>query len=488
MLDRLGDPSTDNVIVLHGAPGVGKSELAREFARRHRSRYPGGTFTIDAASEAATIDLARIGHTFLDLNFPPDLRIEDQCLRTLCALGAAPSLLIFDNVRSVDDARSMMPPAGMPCHVLVTTVLDRWDAAWQALTVDPLSNEASLQLVEGIAGRRLTDRHGQKLATLAGGLPVQLVPASATLAYEARRGRENAIASTLAQESSRSFQGVYAMLEPPARLLLHSASRLNSQRIIRDELSKHLVEAVGWSATEFQGHLDACLDVHVIEGVTELRIHRLFVAFLFKIGLSGEIAQSFVRVVEAQARCLVDIAANIVAAPNRADLAATLMTYPITLAGWMDEGGEILLEKGEVVGEALAEIGQFTDARPWLERAVTAKQKGDVHGRVDHQSLSSCLHGVGYCLVSTGQFADARPWFERAVAAAEKGDVHGRVDHQSLGLSLHQVGDCLSSTGQFADARPWFERAVAAKKKGDIHGRVDHQSLALTLRAIQDLE
>jgi hypothetical protein len=110
MRDRLGDPSTDNVIVLHGTPGVGKSELAREFARRHRSRYPGGTFTIDAGSEAAEIDLARIGQTFLDLNFPPDLRIEDQRLRTLCALGAASSLLIFDNVRSVDDARSMMPP------------------------------------------------------------------------------------------------------------------------------------------------------------------------------------------------------------------------------------------------------------------------------------------------------------------------------------------------------------------------------------------
>jgi hypothetical protein len=47
------------------------------------------------------------------------------------------------------------------------------------------------------------------------------------------------------------------------------------------------------------------------------------------------------------------------------------------------------------------------------------------------------------------------------VAAKAKGDVHGRLDHASLGSSLHQVGYCLSSLGRFEDARAWFERAAA---------------------------
>ena len=159
-----------------------------------------------------------------------------------------------------------------------------------------------------------------------------------------------------------------------------------------------------------------------------------------------------------------------------------------------------------------------------------AKEKGDVHGRVDSRTwASACILWVIACR-SQGEFAAAQPWFERAVATTEQGDVHGRVDHASLGVSLHQVGYCLSSQGQFVAAQPgssalsrprsrvtftaasitrpwhqpapggilpgepgsvrggaaWFERAVAAKEQGDIHGRVDHASLGRSLHKVGD--
>ena len=96
------------------------------------------------------------------------------------------------------------------------------------------------------------------------------------------------------------------------------------------------------------------------------------------------------------------------------------------------------------------------------------------------RSSARSLHQVGVCLSRTGKFADAQPWYERAVTEKEKGDVHGRIDHASLGSSLHQLGVCLSRTSKFAEAQPWFERAVADKEQGDAHGRIDHESLGLT--------
>ena len=48
-----------------------------------------------------------------------------------------------------------------------------------------------------------------------------------------------------------------------------------------------------------------------------------------------------------------------------------------------------------------------------------------MHGRIDDESLGMSLHKLGDCLSSAGQYAEARPWYERAVAEKEKGDVYG---------------------------------------------------------------
>ena len=69
------------------------------------------------------------------------------------------------------------------------------------------------------------------------------------------------------------------------------------------------------------------------------------------------------------------------------------------------------------------------------------------------------LHLVGDCYARQGQHTEALPWFERAVAAKEKGDVHGRVDPASLGTSIHLVGLCYTCMGKFEEARLWVERA-----------------------------
>ena len=205
----LGDPSRDAVVVLRGPAGVGKSELAQEYARRHQDAYPGGTFFFDGGGPLLATGLAKLGQiAFAD--FPAHLTLEDQGLWTLQALGAAPTLLIYDNVQSEAAVLPWLPPAGLPCHVVMTTLLDRWDASWSAIDVKPLSRQASIDLIAFFAGQALADLHGARLFEIADGLPVQLVPASAALGLASRRGDVDAASLALPTPQARgSFGGAY---------------------------------------------------------------------------------------------------------------------------------------------------------------------------------------------------------------------------------------------------------------------------------------
>ncbi|MBI3682149.1 MAG: ATP-binding protein, partial [Acidobacteria bacterium] len=247
----LGSPSREAVLVLHGAAGVGKSELAREFARRRRQHYPGGTFFANASPGALAIDFAAIGKNNLQLRFPPDLPVPDQAQQTFYSLGTASVLLIYDNVVSVESIRPWLPAAGMACHVLITTLLDQWDA-WPSHQVKALSDDDSLQLIEELSDAVVARRFGSELARFAAGLPVEICPMAVFLAKLHRRGRLDSARLFLVPEAEGSFRAAYELLETPARLLLHAAAFLEPEPIPRDELFQHLESAAGWSKEDMR--------------------------------------------------------------------------------------------------------------------------------------------------------------------------------------------------------------------------------------------
>src|SRR6266481_3905220 len=484
ILKLFGNPDKESVLVLHGLPGAGKSEVAREFARRQKERYPGGTFILDASNDALALEFARIGRTILNLTFPAGLSLPEQGERTFFSLSHAPVLLIYDNLTSLDSVRKWLPPSGMPCHVLITSINGNGDAGWAFREIKPLSESDSLKLNEQLGGAEVAQRYGKALAKMAAGLPVQICSTALTLGYEQRRGRLDSAELDISPETNNSFHLVYERLEEPVRLLLHGAAFLNHQRIPRDQLALHLLEPLSWSEAQFQEMLDICLDLHLLEGNQELKMHQLFAAFLMTETQEADAVQHLLNIRTVQRAKFLRLAQELSENPARSDTATSFLVFPQNPEAWHIAGAGVSAENGRTVGRALYEIGRFTEARPWFERAVLEIEKGDVHGRVDHASLGVSLHQVGYCLSQTGKYEEGRSWYERAVTEVEKGDVQGRVDHESLGNSLHQVGYCLSQTGKYEEARSWFERAVTEKEKGDVQGRVNHTNLGNSLNQV----
>ena len=455
--ETLDDPQRPSVVALHGTPGVGKTELAHEYARRHAGRYPAGCFTLDAGGDTP-VKLAEIGR----LIFGPEpfrgLSMVDQCKAAFYRLTRSAVLLVYDNVRSAEAIRPWLPPHGTPCHVIMTSVLDPWDGLCPAFAVELLDRDDSVALVASIAGEDACREDDLPLVDWAGGLPVQLVPAA--LKRARRRGRAGAAKLRLEPETQNSFRPVYELLPPDSRLILQTAALRNGMALMAEDLRQDMADATGWDKDSFDRHLDACLDLHLLEsGGETLRMHQLIAHFLREQPAPDGHGETLARIRQTQWRRLVDSAKAFATAPNRMELAAGMLGFLTDPALWDGCGVTGSALDYRTVCRAFSETGQFGTAQLWAERSVHAVEQEATEKGIDHQSLSLSLHWVGYCLHRQGRFADAQPWFEKAVDAARKGDIHQRIDHESLGISLEAVGHCLSQLGREEEAQQWFERA-----------------------------
>jgi len=399
------------VVVLHGAPGRGKSRLAREYAHQHAAAYPGGMFLVPFEQPPPT-ELAKL---LRDLGRPAyaEESVADQCRRALRDLGAAGrTLLIYDAVADEATLRDWLPYDGLDWHLLVTSTSASWARAWTTLEVGPLRDQAALVAAildnEGGSGRLI-----EPIVTKAAGVTIELC-ASATAARDRlRRGRtvEN-VSAELASATSSSFEAAWALLSSAAQLVLKVACTFATPRVPAPLLVSALAR-MDWRTTAVEEAIDEARDRRLAAGAgNSVEVHQLVTRFVRERGpLEEPMRRSLFQGLLATAEAFVTN-------PGNLDARALMVAHSLKLDDWAD-----LVSDGsqwDVVGGAIVELGRFEEAQPWFERAVAAKEQGDVHGRVDGESLGTSFHLVGSCYSSRGQFEQAQPWYERAVAVKIK--------------------------------------------------------------------
>jgi len=135
-----------------GLGGIGKTQLAIEFAHRYGQYFAGGVFWLSLADPAnAPTEVALCGGAGgMDLRADfGGLKFDEQLAAVMSAWQSPlPRLLIFDNCEDEALLARWRPPTG-GCRVLVTSRRDVWDAALgvQALALDVLPREESVALL-----------------------------------------------------------------------------------------------------------------------------------------------------------------------------------------------------------------------------------------------------------------------------------------------------------------------------------------------------
>ncbi|TDV56561.1 AfsR/SARP family transcriptional regulator [Actinophytocola oryzae] len=174
------------VVVLHGAPGVGKSALAIRAAHLSAFRFPDGQLHVNlrgATPAVSPLSSAEALHQLLRAlgitEVPGDPDEAAALLRTVAA--GRRSLVVLDNAATAAQVRLLLPG----CTVLITsrTRLEALEGAIY-LHVGPLSPTAATAMLDGLVsdGRPNAEPEAiRRLAELCGHLPLGLHVAAARL-------------------------------------------------------------------------------------------------------------------------------------------------------------------------------------------------------------------------------------------------------------------------------------------------------------------
>ncbi|MFI9250184.1 FxSxx-COOH system tetratricopeptide repeat protein [Streptomyces sp. NPDC053069] len=186
LLERLGErlrEGTTTVLpeAIHGMGGVGKTQLAIEYAYRHQSEYD-VVWWIPAERPGqigqALVELAQR----LGLVSSAEANIAGPAVREALREGRPYSrwLLIFDNADSPERVREYFPTGGSGT-ILVTSRNRRWSVVGPSLEVDVFTRDESKQLLRRSRayGEELSDQDADRLAEALGDLPLALEQAAA---------------------------------------------------------------------------------------------------------------------------------------------------------------------------------------------------------------------------------------------------------------------------------------------------------------------
>lgn len=165
---------------LHGLGGVGKTQMAVEYAHRYQSNYELVWWIPADQPVLVRSSLASLAPS-LGLPSASVSGVEEAANAVLEALRRGEPytdwLLIFDNADEPEELIDILPQG--PGHVLITSRNHRWASVVDAVPVDVFSREESVEFLNRRVPRGISRDDANRLAEELGDLPLALEQAGA---------------------------------------------------------------------------------------------------------------------------------------------------------------------------------------------------------------------------------------------------------------------------------------------------------------------
>ncbi|WP_414579416.1 tetratricopeptide repeat protein [Anabaena sp. CCY 9402-a] len=477
------------ITTVTGMGGIGKTELALQYAQYHweRGTYSGGVCWLRVQGEDAGTQIVKFAIENLGLQLPEDWDLQTQINYIWRRWTKGDVLLVWDDVSKYEHIEPYLPPTELRFKILITTRQQWLGESFERLCLEVLEEKAALELLVAFVGDERIQRELQEAKLLCadlGFLPLGLELVARYLQRKpdlsvTKMRQRLALTHRSMQERSAEMtarRGVAAAFELSWRELNNQAKDLGCllsmfalapipwnlvERCLPDQDSEDLEDVrddflVGLSLLERTG--EETYQLHqLIREFMRNRLEELAEADK----LNGRFCQVIVKVAQSipDSPTLRDIANVTDAIPHLEEVATV---YPT----WLNDNDLICPFAG--LYRFYAGQGAYEQALPWLKKCEsTARERfGD-----EHPSVATSLNNLAMLYQSQGRYTEAEPLLVEALAMTKRllGD-----EHPSVAISLNNLALIYQSQGRYSEAEPLYIKALAMYKRllGDEHPNV----------------
>ena len=496
-----------------GLGGIGKTQLALEYAYQHRQDYHAILWGRADTREALISTFVSIAHLLgLPEEDEKDQMVTVEAVKTWLA-GRSKWLFILDNTDELALAKDFIPPA-FQGHLLLTTRAQVMGGLAHKLEVEVMRPETGALLLLRRASLIAPDAPleqaspadvtvAKELSEEMGGLPLALDQAGAYIEevscspqdyrrlYQIRRAEllkerggvmpdhPESVATTWSLAFQKVEQG-----NPAASDLLRLCAFLHPDAIPEEMITKgaeHLGPQLQAMASDPLGlnkairALRAYSLLHRDSATHTLTIHRLVQAVL-KESMNKQTQREWAeRAVRAIDRAFPDV--QVAFWPH----CQRYLPHTLACAALIHQQELVFPEAAHLLHQTahyLHERGQYGQVEVLLQHALVIYEK---LRQAEHPNTARTLHELATFYLNQGQYAQAEPLYQHALTIREK--TLG-LEHTDTARTLHQLAQLYQDQGRYVQAEPLYLRALAIKEKAL---GPEHPSTASTLHDLAAL-
>ncbi|MGV0106588.1 hypothetical protein NSTCB13_05408 [Nostoc sp. DSM 114160] len=467
------------IVAVAGMSGVGKTELATQYAKQRLQNYQGGVCWLSAQGIDVGIQILRFAELKFKLIAPDDWELADRLRYCWQNWEKGEVLLVFDDVTNYKkQVKPYLPPESRRFKVLLTTRLG-FDRTLPQLPLDVLKPLAAMKLLKSLVDReRLKSEPwvAREICKFLGYLPLALELVRRYLdtmpdlslekllkRLEKKRLEHEAIAK--ANPLMRYEYGVAEAFALSWEQLDENAQSLGcwlSLYALAD-----IPFFVEWIKDDDEQELweKAIADLrklHLIQwqdkGIYRLHplIRQFFQMKLDKSSNADEVKTAFVAQMVEVAKLIPqqlnreDIFNLNPFIPHLAEVGTHLYQYlsdedlirPFTGLGWFYQGQ-----------------GLYQQAEPWLQQCLKVAEN---RLGLEHPDIATSLNNLAALHKSTGRYSEAEPLYQQALELIKHllGD-----DDPILATSLNNLAELYRYQGRYSEAEPLYQQALEMRQR-----------------------